>query len=73
MAYGLIFKKTSTCRSNPDIEYLDETSDYKLKYKAEKLGVSLSSLKENNQNVLKSVAYLTKEEHGKGARRWLSA
>ena len=31
MEYGLLFKKTSTCYKNPDIEYLDETSDYKLR------------------------------------------
>ena len=34
MQTELLFIKTSTCKSNPDIEYLDETSDYKLRIKA---------------------------------------
>ena len=38
MEYGLLFRKTSTCYKNPDIEYLDEASDYRLQIKAKALG-----------------------------------
>ena len=64
MDCGLIFKKTSTCTKNPDIEYLDETSDYKLRIKSKQTGIPLEELKCQNENIQKSVAYLTKEEHG---------
>jgi hypothetical protein len=45
MDCGLIFMKTSTCKSNPDIEYLDETSEYKMKIKSQRDGVSLEQLR----------------------------
>ena len=64
MTYQILFKKTSTCKSNPDIEYLDENSDYKLKYKAQRMGVSLDDLKQKNEEIQQSISYLTKEEHG---------
>ena len=64
MKEGLIFVKTSTCKSNPDIEYLDETSDYKLRWKAKDQGIPLNVLKEHNDKIQESVAYLTKEKHG---------
>lgn len=62
---GLIFKKTSTCYKNPDIEYLDETSDYKLHIKSKREGIAIEVLKAQNGQVQKSISYLTKEEHGK--------
>lgn len=62
---GLIFKKTSTCYKNPDIEYLDETSEYKLRIKSKLEGVPLEELKAQNTQVQKSISYLTKEDHGK--------
>ena len=65
MDYGLLFRKTSTCYSNPDIEYLDETSDYKLKVLAKKRGVSLEELKVGNDRIRDGIAYLTKEKHGR--------
>ena len=65
MEYGLLFHKTSTCYSNPDIEYLDETSDYKLKILAKKQGLSLEDLKDKNQKINDSISYLTKENHGR--------
>ena len=72
MDCGLIFKKTSTCRSNPDIEYLDETSEYKMRIKSKRDGIPIEQLRVANENVLTSVSYLTKENHGRGLCRWLS-
>lgn len=65
MEFGLLFRKTSTCYSNPDIEYLDETSDYKLRILAKQQGISLEELREKNQQINDSISYLTKENHGR--------
>ena len=65
MEHGLLFKKTSTCRKNPDIEYLDETSDYKLKIVSKVKGVPFEKLKEQSQQNLKNISYLSKEEQGR--------
>lgn len=65
MEYGLLFRKTSTCYKNPDIEYLDETSDYKLNILAKKQGLSIEDLRAKNEEVNKSINYLTKEDHGR--------
>ena len=65
MEYGLLFRKTSTCYKHPDIEYLDETSDYRLRIKAKDLGISFEELKQKNDNVAQSISYLTKENHGR--------
>ena len=65
MEYGLLFRKTSTCYKNPDIEYLDETSDYKLKVMAKSKGVSVEDLRARNEEINKSINYLTKENHGR--------
>ena len=48
MKYGLLFRKTSTCYKHPDIEYLDETSDYRLRIKAKDLGLSFEELKQKD-------------------------
>ena len=65
MEYGLLFKKTSTCYKNPDIEYLDETSDYKLKI-LKKLGkITETEFRQKHDELRKSISYLTKEEQGK--------
>ena len=64
MHYGLLFKKTSTCYSNPDIEYLDETSDYKLKI-LKKLGkITEEEFIQKQSQLRQSISYLTKENHG---------
>ena len=65
MEYGLLFRKTSTCYKHPDIEYLDENSDYRLRMKAKDLGVSVEELRQNNQETAQSISYLTKENHGR--------
>ena len=65
MEHGLLFRKTSTCRKNPDIEYLDETSDYKLKIMSKVKGIPFEELKENAQQNLKNISYLSKEEQGR--------
>jgi hypothetical protein len=65
MEHGLLFRKTSTCYKNPDIEYLDETSDYRLQIKAKALGVSVDLLKSRNDEIGQAVSYLTKENHGR--------
>ena len=65
MDYGLIFRKTSTCYKNPDIEYLDETSDYKLKVMAKSQGVAVEELRVRNEEINNSISYLTKENHGR--------
>ena len=65
MSQGLLFTKTSTCYGNADIEYLDETSEYKLDQRAQKEGVNIDSLKASNDNILNDIEYLTKEDHGR--------
>ncbi|MCM8529120.1 MAG: hypothetical protein NE327_21540 [Lentisphaeraceae bacterium] len=65
MEHGLLFKKTSTCRKNPDIEYLDETSDYKLKIVSKVKGIPFEKLKEQSLHNLKNISYLSKEEQGR--------
>ena len=65
MEHGLLFKKTSTCRKNPDIEYLDETSDYKLKIVSKVKGIPFEKLKEQSLQNLKNISYLSKEEQGR--------
>ena len=65
MSQGLLFTKTSTCYGNADIEYLDETSEYKLDMRAQKEGVSLASLQASNDVILADIDYLTKEDHGR--------
>ena len=65
MEFGLMFRKTSTCYNNPDIEYLDETSDYKLKI-LKKLGkITEEEFIEKHKQLQKSISYLSKEYHGK--------
>ena len=41
MSQGLLFTKTSTCYGTADIEYLDETSEYKLDQRSKKEGVDM--------------------------------
>ena len=70
MQLGLLFKKTSTAtkadsNGNPDIEYLDETSEEKLKIKSKSMNVSVGNLKKNLNQILQSIDYLSKEEFGK--------
>ena len=65
MQTELLFIKTSTCKSNPDIEYLDETSDYKLRIKAKQRGVTVEALTQLCKRIESSVSYLTKENYGK--------
>jgi hypothetical protein len=65
MQFGFLFKKTSTCYGDPDIEYLDETSEKKLQIQAEKNGVSVEEYIQKNNQVQKDIEYLTKEDHGK--------
>ena len=65
MEHGLLFKKTSTCRKNPDIEYLDETSDYKLKIVSKVKGIPFEKLKEQSLQNLKNISYLSKEDQGR--------
>jgi len=69
MQFGLLFKKTSTAKKadsngNPDIEYLDETSDEKLKIKSKAINVPVDHLKKNLDKILQSIDYLSKEEFG---------
>ena len=65
MEYGLLFRKTSTCYKHPDIEYLDENSDYRLRIKAKDLGLSVEELRQKNDATAKDISYLTKENHGR--------
>lgn len=65
MKYGILFTKTSTCYGDPDIEYLDETSEKKMKLQAEKNNESIDTYIEKSKSVLQEIDYLTKEEHGK--------
>ena len=65
MEYGLLFRKTSTCKKNPDIEYLDETSDYKLKILSKTKGIPFEQLKEESLKTLKDIEYLSKEDQGR--------
>ena len=65
MEYGLLFRKTSTCYKHPDIEYLDENSDYRLRIKAKDLGISVEELQKKNDVIAKDISYLTKENHGR--------
>ena len=65
MEYGLLFRKTSTCYKHPDIEYLDENSDYRLRIKAKDLGVSIEELRQKSDATAKDISYLTKENHGR--------
>lgn len=64
MAYGLLVKKTSTCKVL-DIDYLDETSQSKIRNLTEKEGLTEEQALQEIQNILNSVDYLTKEEMGK--------
>lgn len=65
MQFGLLFKKTSTCYEDPNIEYLDETSLKKMEQQAAKKGISVDEYLEEIKEVSKNVDYMTKEEHGK--------
>ena len=65
MNYGLLFTKTSTCYGNPDIEYLDEVSEYKMEIQSKKTGQSIAQMKWKNEQLRKDIDYLTKEEHGR--------
>ena len=65
MKYGIIFKKTSTCYANPDIEYLDETSDYKLRILCKQGKITMEEYRIKHDELERSISYLTKENHGR--------
>ena len=65
MEYGLLFKKTSTCYKNPDIEYLDETSDYKLRILVKQGKITEEEFRQKHDELERSISYLTKEKHGR--------
>ena len=65
MVYGLLFKKTSTCYKNPDIEYLDETSDYKLRIMLKQGKINEEEFRAKHTELERNISYLTKENHGR--------
>lgn len=65
MEYGLLFRKTSTCYKNPDIEYLDECSDYKLRILLKLRKITKEEFLRKHAELERSISYLTKENHGR--------
>ncbi|MFZ2656659.1 MAG: hypothetical protein WAX69_17125 [Victivallales bacterium] len=62
--YGLLFKKTSTCKCT-DIEYLDENSLLKSQYDSIRQKKSISQAETERSRLINSIEYLDKEDTGK--------